>query len=191
MKCPFMTFTIRPAEFRDFDAITGIYAEAVEFGTASFELSVPDKKEMLSRHKALVSQGYPYFVIEDESGVQGYAYVGPYRARPAYRWVVENSIYLDANSRGKGYGKSLLQELISACTKLGFRQMIGVIGDSANTGSVAVHRSCGFAMVGTLKNMGWKHGKWLDTVLMQLSMGEGPADMDCLPGRMGDIKKTM
>jgi phosphinothricin acetyltransferase len=186
-----MSFTIRPAELRDFDAITEIYAEAVELGTASFELSVPDRAELIERYKALASQGYPYLVIGDDSGVQGYAYVGPYRARPAYRWVVENSIYLDKNSRGKGYGRALLQELIAASANLGFRQMIAVIGDSANTGSIAVHRSCGFSMVGTLKDMGWKHGKWLDTVLMQLAMGgQGPANMDSLPGKMFELRKT-
>jgi len=187
-----MSYTIRPAEARDFDRITDIYADAVAHGTASFELTVPGRAELVARHEVLVSQGYPYFVIEDEGGVQGYAYVGPYRARPAYRWVVENSIYLHADARGRGYGKVLLKELISASTKLGFRQMIGVIGDSANTGSVGVHRSCGFEMVGTFRNVGWKHGKWLDTVLMQLSLaGDGPAEMDSVPGRMNDITKTM
>jgi len=129
--------------------------------------------------------------LEDENGVQGYAYAGPYRARPAYRWAVENSVYLDAAARGKGYGKALLVELISVCEKLGFRQMIAVIGDSGNIASVGVHRACGFKMVGTLKNMGWKHEQWLDTVLMQLAIGgEGPADLDSLPGQMGDIRKT-
>lgn len=186
-----MSFIIRPARPEDFDAITPIYAEAVEHGTASFELTVPDLQEMQRRHKALVDQGYPYLVLEDENGVQGYAYAGPYRARPAYRWVVENSVYLDGSARGKGHGKALLVELINACEKLGFRQMIAVIGDSTNASSIAVHKSCGFVMTGTLTNMGWKHGKWLDTVLMQLALGgEGPADMDSLPGKMFEITKT-
>ena len=186
-----MSYTIRPAQAQDFDAITRIYADAVAHGTASFELNVPDKGEMLRRHMALVDQGYPYFVLEDDSGVHGYAYVGPYRARPAYRWVVENSVYLDSNVRGNGYGKALLVELINACEKLGFRQMIAVIGDSANKPSIAVHKTCGFHLTGTLTNMGWKHGHWLDTVLMQLALGgDGPADMDSLPGKMFEMTKT-
>ncbi len=186
-----MSYTIRPATPDDFDAITAIYSEAVEFGTASFELTVAGKTEMLKRREALVSQGYPYLVLEDENGVRGYAYAGPYRARPAYRWVVENSVYLDSSARGKGFGKALLVELVSNCMKLGFRQMIAVIGDSANAPSIAVHQSCGFRMIGTLENMGWKHGRWLDTVYMQLAMGgDGPAHMDSLPGRMFEITKT-
>ncbi|MGB7287787.1 MAG: N-acetyltransferase family protein [Salaquimonas sp.] len=186
-----MPFTIRPAEPKDFASITAIYAEAVAHGTASFELTVADEDEMLKRHKALTDQQYPYIVLEDEDGVQGYAYAGPYRARPAYRWVVENSVYLDEAARGKGYGKALLVALIEKCESLGFRQMIAVIGDSANHASVAVHKSCGFEMIGTLKNMGWKHGRWLDSVYMQLAMGgEGPAEMDSLPGRMLNVTKT-
>ena len=186
-----MPFTIRPAKPDDFLTITQIYGEAVAHGTASFELTVPDLQEMQRRHKALVDQRYPYLVLEDEAGVRGYAYAGPYRARPAYRWVVENSVYLDASARGKGYGKALLVELISICEKLGFRQMIAVIGDSANAPSIAVHQSCGFRMIGTLKDMGWKHGRWLDTVYMQLAMGgEGPADLDSIPGQMFEITKT-
>jgi len=186
-----MPFTIRPATPQDLDVITAIYGDAVAHGTASFELSVPGENEMLQRREALVSQGYPYLVLEDENGVQGYAYAGPYRARPAYRWVVENSVYLNASARGKGYGKALLIALIEACEALGFRQMIAVIGDSDNASSIAVHSACGFEMIGTLKNMGWKHERWLDTVYMQLSMGgEGPADLDSVPGRMNEIEKT-
>jgi phosphinothricin acetyltransferase len=188
-----MPFTLRPAKDHDFDAITAIYAEAVAHGTASFELTLPDRHEMVSRHDALVAQSYPYLVLEDDDGVKGYAYAGPYRARPAYRFVVENSVYLDPALRGRGYGKALLVELIHACEALGFRQMIAVIGDSDNRASVALHRACGFEMTGTLKDMGWKHGRWLDTVLMQLPLGKGgdaPADLESVPGRMTAISKT-
>ncbi|WP_075997502.1 GNAT family N-acetyltransferase [Salaquimonas pukyongi] len=188
-----MSFLIRPAEEKDFDAVTAIYGEAVAHGTASFELTVPGRDDLIARHDALVCQGYPYLVLEADGAVQGYAYAGPYRARPAYRFVVENSIYLDARARGKGYGKTLLMELVSICEKAGFRQMIAVIGDSANSGSVAVHAACGFRMVGTLKDVGWKHGQWLDTVLMQLPLGAGgamPPDAESLPGRMETITKT-
>jgi len=188
-----MSFTLRPAKDRDFDAITAIYADAVANGTASFELTVPDRAEMISRQQALVSQSYPYLVLEDAAGVQGYAYAGPYRARPAYRFAVENSVYLAANARGKGYGRALLVELINTASALGFRQMIAVIGDGGNRASVALHERCGFSMVGTLKNMGWKHETWLDTVLMQLPLGKGadaPADLESVPGKMTAISKT-
>ncbi len=188
-----MSFLIRPAAPADFDAITAIYADAVTHGTASFELTVPDRAEMVSRHNALVGQSYPYLILEDEAGILGYAYAGPYRARPAYRFVVENSVYLAEGVRGKGYGRALLAELISACEALGFRQMVAVIGDSANHASVAVHKSCGFRMIGTLQTMGWKHETWLDTVYMQLPLGKGgstPPDLESVPGRMRSISKT-
>ena len=188
-----MPFKIRPTIGADLDAISAIYADAVKHGTASFELTVPNYGEMLARFETLSGQGFPFLSLLEGEALIGFAYVGPYRARPAYRWCVENSIYLDVSARGKGYGKALLVALIEECTKLGFRQMVAVIGDSANKGSVAVHQTTGFAMVGTLKDMGWKHGKWLDTVLMQLVLGEGadtPADEDSLPGQMLDVVKT-
>lgn len=188
-----MSFLIRPVQESDHPAIAAIYGEAVAHGTASFELTVPTLEDIGSRVAALTGQGYPWLVAEAGGKVLGYAYAGPYRARPAYRWVVENSVYLDEDARGKGLGRALLEELVSACAALGFRQMVAVIGDSANQSSVALHRACGFAMVGTLKDMGWKHGQWLDTVYMQLPLGPGgetPPEDDTLPARMHTITKT-
>lgn len=179
-----MNYTIRDVKPCDFEIITKIYHDAVAHGTASFELVPLSLDEMCERINALLVKGFPYLVMEEEGKVLGYAYAGSYRARPAYRWAVENSIYLDKLARGKGYGKILLNALIDECRTKGFRQMVAVIGDSANVGSVAVHKSCGFEMVGTLKNVGWKHEQWLDTVYMQLALGEGPADLDSLPGRL-------
>lgn len=188
-----MAYKIRPTIAADLDTISAIYADAVTHGTASFELTVPTHGEMFMRFETLSGQGFPFLSLLEGDTLKGYAYAGPYRARPAYRWCVENSIYLDASARGKGYGKALLVALIEECTKLGFRQMVAVIGDSANKGSVGVHAATGFAMVGTLKDMGWKHGKWLDTVLMQVALGDGadtPADENSLPGAMFNVVKT-
>lgn len=179
-----MSYKIRDVKPSDFEIITKIYHDAVAYGTASFELEPLQLPEMSERIQALTSKGFPYLVVEQDGVVLGYAYAGSYRPRPAYRWVVENSIYLSEEARGKGFGKILLNALIDECRTKGFRQVIAVIGDSANVGSIAVHKSCGFEMVGTLKDVGWKHGKWLDTVYMQLSLGEGPAELISLPGKM-------
>ncbi|HET8918558.1 MAG TPA: GNAT family N-acetyltransferase [Xanthobacteraceae bacterium] len=164
---------IRPALPGDIGAITRIYAEAVLNGTASFEIEPPDGAEMLRRQTALVNNGYPYFTAEIESVVAGYAYAGPYRTRPAYNWSVEDSVYVAANMHRKGIGALLLRALIAASAQRGYRQMIAVIGDSAQIGSIALHERAGFRHIGTLRSVGFKHGKWLDTVLMQRALGEG------------------
>ncbi len=167
-------FTLRPARPSDLPAITAIYAEAVEQGTASFEMEPPDLEEMRRRHAALVAGGHPYLVaVSEEGDVLGYAYAGPYRPRPAYRWTVEDSIYLAASARGLGLGRALLSAVIAAATAAGFRQMVAVIGDSGNAASIALHRAAGFHPVGTLQAVGWKHGRWLDSVLMQRPLGTG------------------
>lgn len=178
---------IRSVQIGDIETITEIYREQVLHGTASFELTPVGFDEMKARVGALTSKGFPYLVLEIEGAVIGYAYAGPYRTRPAYRWAVENSIYVHEGARGKGYGKHLLNALIKECADKGFRQMIAVIGDSANKGSIGVHKSCGFEMVGTFKSVGWKHEQWLDTVLMQLKLGEGdtaPATQDSFVGKL-------
>jgi L-amino acid N-acyltransferase YncA len=164
---------IRPATTADLPAITGIYAEAVRFGTATFELVPPDLIEMARRFQALMDGGFPYFVAVLEGRVAGYAYVGPYRPRPAYRFTVENSVYLQPAIHRRGIGQQLLQRLIAECEASGFRQMIAVIGDSANAASIGVHSRCGFRMIGTHPNVGLKFGRWLDTVMMQRELGEG------------------
>ncbi len=167
-------FTLRPVDPSDLPAITAIYAEAVQTGTASFELTPPDLEEMRRRHAALVTGGHPYLVAASPKGaVLGYAYAGPYRPRPAYRWTVEDSIYLAAAARGLGLGRALLGALIEAATAAGFRQMVAVIGDSGNQASIALHRAAGFHPVGTFAAVGWKHGRWLDSVLMQRPLGNG------------------
>jgi phosphinothricin acetyltransferase len=164
---------LRPAGPPDIAAITRIYADAVAHGTASFELEPPDEAEMARRQQSLLSNFYPYLAAEIGGTIAGYAYAGPYRARPAYKWCVENSVYVAPEFHRRGIGKLLLMHLIAETEQRGFRQMIAVIGDSAQTASIALHAACGFELVGTLRSVGFKHGKWLDTPLMQRSLGDG------------------
>ena len=164
---------IRPALEADLPAITEIYEHAVLHGTATFELVPPDLAEMTRRYRALMEGGFPYFVATIDDGVVGYAYAGAYRPRPAYRFTVENSIYLHPASHRRGIGLQLLQRLILECEARGYRQMIAVIGDSANAGSIGVHTRTGFTLIGTHPNVGLKFGRWLDTVMMQRSLGDG------------------
>ncbi len=182
-----MTFSIRNATAADLAAITEIYRDSVLNGTASYEITPPDLAEMTSRHAGIVEKGYPYIVAEaEEGGILGYAYASAFRTRPAYRWLVEDSIYLAPEARGRGVGKALLKELLTRCETLGFRQMVAVIG-GASSASVAVHKSLGFEMTGTLKGTGFKHGQWLDTVLMQIALGEGKdtdPDLAAYPGTL-------
>jgi len=164
---------IRPATAADLPAITGIYEHAVLYGTATFELIPPDLAEMTRRFATLMEGGFPYFVATLDGRVVGYAYAGAYRPRPAYRFTVENSVYLEPAIHRRGIGLQLLQRLIVESEARGYRQMIAVIGDSANAGSIGVHTKCGFDMIGTHPNVGFKFGRWLDTVMMQLALGEG------------------
>ena len=164
---------IRTATPRDLAAITRIYEHAVRHGTASFEIEPLDQAEMARRQSALIAGGFPYLVAEHDGMVAGYAYAGPYRARPAYRWSVEDSIYLDPQMQGRGIGRALLERLIVEAQARKFRQMIAVIGDSANAPSIELHRALGFRLVGTFDNVGFKFGRWLDSVLMQRPLGEG------------------
>jgi L-amino acid N-acyltransferase YncA len=164
---------IRPAAEADLPFVTQIYEHAVRYGTATFELVAPDLAEMTRRFHALMQGGYPYFVAVLDGRVIGYAYAGAYRPRPAYRFTVENSIYLDPAVHRRGIGLHLMQRLIAECEQRGYRQMIAVIGDSANAGSIGVHTKTGFKMIGTHPNVGLKFGRWLDTVMMQLALGDG------------------
>src|SRR5215475_5878951 len=164
---------IRPTTAADLPTITRIYEHAVLHGTATFELTPPDLAEMTRRFDALIAGSFPYFVAVLDGRVVGYAYAGPYRPRPAYRFTVENSVYLEPAIHRRGIGLQLMERLIAECTALGFRQMIAVIGDSANAGSIGVHTRCGFQMIGTHPNVGLKFGRWLDTVMMQLPLGDG------------------
>jgi phosphinothricin acetyltransferase len=166
---------IRSAEPRDLPAITRIYAHAVLHGTASFELEPPDEAEITRRYVALHDGGFPYVVAEFDGSVAGYAYAGPYRARPAYRFTVEDSIYIDAAMQRRGVGRALLDALLVESEMRGFRQMIAVIGDSATVASIELHRAAGFRMVGAFEAVGFKFGRWLDSVLMQKALGNGAA----------------
>lgn len=168
-----MSLVIRPATLADIPAITRIYAHAVLHGTASFELEPPTEAEMAKRMQALLDGNFPYFVAEIDGKVAGYAYASLYRTRPAYRFTVEDSVYVAPDMHRRGVGKVLLEKLIEACTALGFRQMIAVIGDSDQAASIGVHKACGFELAGNLKNIGWKFDRWLDTPLMQLALEPG------------------
>jgi L-amino acid N-acyltransferase YncA len=164
---------VRSATPHDLAAITAIYEHAVRHGTASFEIEPPDLREMTRRYESLRASGHPYLVAEIEGTVAGYAYAGPYRARPAYRWSVEDSIYVAPAMHRRGVGRVLLARLIAAAEADEFRQMIAVIGDSANAPSIELHRAAGFRMVGTFDKVGFKLGRWLDSVLMQRALGDG------------------
>jgi L-amino acid N-acyltransferase YncA len=164
---------VREATPADIPEITAIYRPAVLNGTASFEIDPPDEAEMLRRYRTLVDAGFPYLVATEGGQVLGYAYAGAYRPRPAYRFTVENSIYIASDAQRKGVGRALLDALLAVCTAKGFRLMIAVIGDFAQAGSIGLHRSRGFTFSGTLHSVGFKHGRWLDSVLMQKSLGAG------------------
>ena len=164
---------IRSAVAADITGITRIYTHAVLYGTASFEIEPPDEAEMARRQQVLLDGGYPYLVAARGDRIAGYAYAGPYRPRPAYRFSVEDSIYVAADAHRLGIGRRLLTELIEAATQRGFRQMIAIIGDSGQTPSIEVHDRAGFRMVGTIEATGFKHGRWLDTVIMQRALGDG------------------
>ena len=169
-----MTVSIRTARTSDIPAITRIYAHAVEHGTASFELTPPDETEMARRMNDLVSKGFPYLAAEVDGVLGGYAYAGPYRTRPAYRLTVEDSVYIAPNIHRRGVGRMLLAALIEASEARGFRQMIAVIGDSTKqAASIGLHEAAGFRHIGILENVGFKHGRWLDSILMQRALGAG------------------
>jgi len=168
-----MQIHVRDSRDDDIAAIAAIYGHAVVHGNASFELDPPDTAEMARRRHAVMEAGYPYLVAERYGRVIGYAYAGPYRARPAYRFAVESSIYVAPEAHGTGTGRVLLPALIARCTAAGFRLMVAVIGDSANQASIRLHAANGFSHAGLLPNIGWKHGRWLDSMLMTLPLGPG------------------
>jgi phosphinothricin acetyltransferase len=167
------SITIRPCAEDDMRAVSEIYAHHVLHSTATFELEPPNLEEMLSRRRAIVEGGYVYLVAETDSGIIGYAYVGAYHKRPAYRFTVEDSVYVRAGDEGRGIGLRLMQALLAACEQKPFRQMIAIIGDSANRASIELHRRLGFRMVGAFQSTGFKFGRWIDTVLMQKELGAG------------------
>ena len=170
--------TVRPSRPEDVPAIARIYAHWVVHGLTSFELEPPDTAEMTARRARLVEAGYPHLVAADaarDGAVLGYTYAGPYRTRPAYRFAVEDSIYVAPEAAGRGIGARLLPALVEACEALGFRVMVAVIGGGGNAPSIALHRRFGFAHAGLLPSVGWKHGRWVDSVLMTRPLGPGAA----------------
>ena len=164
---------LRPATPQDLPAIQAIYAHHVLHGLASFEEEAPPLAEMRRRYEDVTGSGLPYLVAEDKDEVLGYGYCTLYRTRSAYRYTLEDSIYVKEGRQGKGIGTALLAELIARCTVLDYRQMIAVIGDSGNAASIGVHARLGFVRAGNLRSTGYKFGRWVDTVLMQLPLGEG------------------
>jgi phosphinothricin acetyltransferase len=164
---------IRPSTDTDIPAITAIYAHHVLHGTGTFETDPPSAQDMAARRSDVLSKNLPYLVVEDEAGVLGFAYCNWFKPRPAYRYSAEDSIYLAPSARGKGLGKLLLTELMAQAERRGVRKLIAVIGDSANQGSVGLHKTCGFNHVGLLANCGWKFDRWLDVVLMDKTIGSG------------------
>jgi len=164
---------VRASTEADVARCAEIYGHHVLHGTASFEVEPPGLGEMKKRRATVLDLGLPHLVAERDGGVVGYAYAGNWRPRPAYKFSVEDSIYIDKDAVGQGVGRALLPVLIEQCTALGKRQMVAVIGDSAQTASIQLHLSCGFEMVGTIKSIGFKFGRWLDSVLMQRPLGSG------------------
>ncbi len=167
---------IRESTELDVPAIQSIYSHHVLHGTASFELTPPDIQEMLARRQAVISKGLPYLVAVLHGDIVGYAYATPYRPRPAYRFTVEDSVYIREGFQGKKIGSLLLQAIIDHCTQAGYRQMLAVVGD-ASPPSVALHVRHGFELAGTFKAFGFKFGAWRDTAMLQRSLGEGSGTM--------------
>ena len=167
--------TVRDAAATDLPIIQSIYAQHVLHGLASFEEVPPDGAEIERRYRDITGRGLPYLVGELDGKVAAYAYAGPYRSRPAYRYALEDSVYVAGDAAGRGLGRAVLGEVIGRAASLGYRQMIAIIGDSGNLASISLHRALGFRDVGTLRGVGFKFGRWVDSVLMQLSLGAGDA----------------
>jgi L-amino acid N-acyltransferase YncA len=168
---------VRDATDADLATIQTIYAQHVLHGVASFEETPPTVDDLRGRHASVLSHGLPYLVAEVDDRIAGYCYATPYRPRAAYRNTIEDSIYMDHAYRGRGIGHLLLKALIQRCETGPWRQMVAVIADGGSGGSASLHRSLGFEVIGTLKAVGFKHGRWLDTTLMQRALGAGDATL--------------
>jgi L-amino acid N-acyltransferase YncA len=168
-----MSTIVRDSTDADLPALAAIYQHSVRTGTASFETEPPSTEEFGRRRATILAAGFPYLVAESAGELVGYTYAGTYRPRPGYRFTIENSVYVRVDQQGRGIGKALLPVLIERCEQAGFRLMIAVIGDTDNHPSINLHRSCGFTHVGTLPAVGWKFGRWLDSVLMTRPLGPG------------------
>ena len=164
---------VRSAAQGDLAAIQAIYAHHVLHGLASFEEVPPDLQEMRRRHQAIAARGLPYLVAAERGEILGYGYCAPYRSRSAYRYALEDSVYVKDGHFGKGIGSRILGDLVRICEGLDYRQVIAVIGDSGNAASIALHARHGFVRIGTLRSTGYKFGRWVDSVLMQRPLGPG------------------
>jgi phosphinothricin acetyltransferase len=167
---------IRPATPGDSDGLAAIYGWHVLNGTGTFEEAAPSPGEMESRRAAVAAHGLPYIVACDGDRILGFAYAAPFRPRSAYRFTVEDSVYIAPDERGRSVGRALLSEVLGACAEAGMRQVVAVIGDSANAASIGLHRALGFEPAGTGRSLGFKHGRWLDIVWMQKALNGGPAE---------------
>ena len=172
---------IRPSLDADIPLITAIYGQQVLQGTGTFELEPPPAEEMARRRADVLAKGLPWLVAEAHGEVIGYALANTFRPRPGYRFTLEDSIYISADARARGVGRLLLAELLARCEALGHRQMLAVIGDSANTASIALHRALGFVHCGTLPSVGWKFDQWRDVVMMQRALGPGDRSLPATP----------
>ena len=172
---------IRASRDADVAAITAIYAHHVLHGTGTFETEPPSATDMAARRADVLGKGLPYLVAEHDGQVLGFAYCNWFKPRPAYRYSAEDSVYILDSARGQGLGRLLLNALCEAAQAAGVRKMLAVVGDSANAGSIGLHRACGFNHAGTLRSVGWKFGTWLDVVLMEKPLGEGDASPPAAP----------
>lgn len=173
---------IRPASEADAGALASIYGHHVLHGFGTFEEVPPTPAEMDERRRGVLAHGLPYVVAEDAGQVLGYAYAAPFRPRAAYRYAVEDSVYVAPDAIGRGVGKAALSRVLADCEARGLRQVIAVIGDSANAGSIALHRSLGFEHLGVARSVGFKHGRWVDVVWMQRALNGGDSDAPQAPG---------
>jgi L-amino acid N-acyltransferase YncA len=164
------SFQMRTAQAADLAQITAIYAHYVRTHTATFELDPPDEREMRARWAKVCDAGLPYAVAADDNEILGYCYVTPYRPRPAYQFTLEDSIYIAKGQERRGIGRALLKQVLEACQQQGYREVVAIIGDSQNAASIGLHQQAGFVHVGTLKNVGYKFNRWLDSVIMQRSL---------------------
>ena len=173
-------YTIRPSRDADVPGITAIYGYHVLHGVASFEETPPDAAEIARRRNEIVKRGLPYLVAERDKRLIGYCYAGPFRPRVAYRFTVEDSVYVEAGEIGRGIGRALLEQVIARCSELGYRQMVAVIGGRETTGSIRLHEALGFSHIGVLPSVGYKFDRWVDIIMMQRQLGPGS---DTLPDK--------
>jgi L-amino acid N-acyltransferase YncA len=177
-----MTLIVRDATYADAAALAAIYGDAVLHGFGTFEEDPPTPADMDGRRRAVQDRGLPYLVAEIDGQVLGFAYAGPFRPRAAYRYTLEDSVYVSPDAKGKGVGRAVLSAVIEACEALGIRQLMAVIGDTGNSGSIGLHKALGFEQTGVGRSVGFKHGRWVDIVHMQKALNGGDSLAPSGPG---------